>query len=344
MNFTILLQACALGNYFLDWVLIMLEIFPQPEKWDLLNNKLKNKLHSDSYFRAYNNPYLACYDLVIGLAQLYAHKRSLAWIKGLSPFFDSVYSYFVREGYHIQAFTLDELQSQAATLPEFVEKLKKDTLFFFHIEDHPITGELYNYGELENILSHKKIFSISVSHQSHLYKKKSMYPLGARVCWFDKNLTGIYLGEKFKVNSILGPFQNFSELSCHPDWEIKLESWKSRKELQKPIVEFEKSFPNENLIQTSERIWDRSLLIFKEVHADELAYRLNQLGFPQVQALSTCHSGSVKMLQKWPLPAIEKEAQSGMLLLKYSSAADIPGAELIRRLVQEIQNDSQWEY
>ncbi|MCB0368725.1 MAG: hypothetical protein KDD45_04575, partial [Bdellovibrionales bacterium] len=112
----------------------MLDIFPRPEKWDLLNNRIKKHLKSEFVLRAYENPYLAVYDLVIALAQLYSHKRSIAWIKGQSPLFDSVYPYFVREGYQIQSYTLEELEIVNKDSNQFVESLKKDTLFFLYIE------------------------------------------------------------------------------------------------------------------------------------------------------------------------------------------------------------------
>lgn len=317
--------------------LSMIDIFPQPEKWDLLNNQLKQQLKSEFSFRAYINPNLACYDIIIGLAQLYAHKRSLVWIKGQSPIFDSVYAHFVREGYNIQTFSYQEFKDQSANMVEFVEKLKKDTLFFFYSEDHPLTGELFDYGELENVLSHKKIFTISMSHQNHLFKTKSLYPLSARICWYNKDFTGIHFGEKFKVNSLLGSFQNLTQ--------IQPSTISQDKEFESEVKKFESAFSaEEKYFSSVNRLWDRSLLQFKSVHTDELAARLCEKGFTKVFSLSPCHSASVKMFQKWTQGSLSVELLPHLLFLKFDDVKDFPEPGLIKSLIKEIEKDSSWEF
>lgn len=326
----------------------MLEVFPQPEKWDLLNNKLKNELKSDQSVRAYVNPYLATYDLVIGLSQLFSHKRSIAWIKGLSPLFDSVYSYFVREGYHIQTYTLEEFQKEAIDLLKFVDQLKKDTLFFFYAEDNPLTGELYDFENLENILSHKKIFSISVSHQNVISRSKSFYPLSSRICWQDEDLTLVYLGEKLKVNSIVGYFQNFgfkNDLFFNDLFlKNKFKNFHHRQTFKKEILHFENSFVENNMIHSDQRIWDRSLLKFSEVHSDELAYRLKELGFNNVFSLSVCSFGSVKMFHKGLSSEYLKTDLNHLILFSFKELSDFPSAEQIKTCIEEIKSSSSWVF
>lgn len=325
----------------------MIDIFPQPEKWDLLNNYLKNQLKSEHSFRTYSNPYLACYDAVIGLAQLYAHKRSLVWIKGQTPIFDSVYVHFVREGYNIQTFSYQEFKDQSGNMLEFIEKLKKDTLFFFYSEDHPLTGEVFDYGELENVLSHKKIFSVSISHHSHKFKSKSLYPIASRICWYDSEFTGIHFGEKIKLNSILGTFQNIGSTNQEllAKWQLKIDQVHQAKEWESEIKKFESSFTTEeNFISTQQRLWDRSLLLFKSIHTDELAARLLEKGFTKVFSLSPCHSGSVKMFQKWTQGSLATELLPHLLFLKFDDAKDFPEPSLIRSLIKEIEKDSSWEF
>lgn len=324
----------------------MIDIFPQPEKWDLLNNYLKQQLKSEFSFRTFVNPYLACYDVVIGLAQLYAHKRSLVWIKGQSPIFDSVYAHFVREGYNIQTFSYQEFKEQSGNMLEFVEKQKKDTLFYFFAEDNPLTGELYDYGELENILSHKKIFSVSVSHQSHLFKNKSLYPLAARICWYDSDFSGVHFGEKFKLNSILGSFQNLKSTSEQllTDWHPRVDKALQSQEFENEVKSFESHFVEENFIKTSNRLWDRSVLFFKDIHTDELAARLQEKGFEKVFSLSPCHSGSVKMFHKWSQNQITSEMLPHLLFLKFDSVKDFPDGNLLKSLMKDILNDCRWEF
>lgn len=326
----------------------MLDIFPQPEKWDLLNNSIKKQLKSDHLVRSYINPYLATYDLIIGLSQLFAHKRSIAWIKGLSPFFDSVYPHFVREGYQIQTFTLDQYKEAQKDIRQFVEGLKKDTLFFVYFEDHPLTGETYDYEELENALSHKKIFSISVSHHSFFYQPKSFYPLSARICWYDKNMTLVYLGEKFKVNSVLGYYQN---LGINMDstvekeqLESKIASFQSKKFFQNEIIDFESEFRQNIFINTSNRVWDRSILKFTEVHTDELAFRLNELGYKNIFSLSSCATASVKMFQKWLVPELPKDQLQNLIYFSFETKDDFPKPAEIKKLIADIVADSQWEF
>lgn len=317
----------------------MIDMFPQPEKWDLLNNHLKQQLKSEFSFRTFINPNLACYDVIMGLAQLYAHKRSIVWIKGQSPIFDSVYPHFVREGYNIQTFSYQEFKEQSANMIEFVEKLKKDTLFFFFSEDHPLTGELFDYGELENVLSHKKIFTISLSHQSHKFRKKSLYPLAARICWYDSAFTGVHFGEKFKVNSLLGSYQNLSNVNQDVFQVVQAP------ELEAEVKKFEAAFTmEENYISVAHRLWDRSILQFKSIHTDALAARLFEKGFTKVFSLSPCHSASVKMFQKWTQGSLSVELLPHLLFLKFDSVKDFPEPGLIKSLIKEIEKDSSWEF
>ncbi|MCK6598074.1 MAG: hypothetical protein L6Q37_06890 [Bdellovibrionaceae bacterium] len=328
----------------LDWLYY-------PEKWDLINSELKKKLAKENHLRVYENPYLACFDTVIPLAQLFAHKRSVAFIKGVTPWLESIYGHFLKEGYQIQNFNFDQVQTDKDNLISFVEGLKKDTLFLFYPEDHPLTGEIFNFGDLENLLSHKKIYAISVKHiPMSVPSDKSFYPLSAQISYVDGQMTVVELGEKFKVNSLLGAYQKintvgdtikivnelqrrFEENKVHKDLALKQEVEK----LSSLNYDMKEKFGGVNYS------YDRALLHFPTIHTDVLEKKLIAQGYTYLSSLASCSILSNKALQKWFTPELKKEICCQLLFLKFRNSKDVPSLDLLKNLVKEILEQSSWE-
>lgn len=116
--------------------------FISPESWQSLCDHLSElvKISKKNSLRVYNSSYSALYEVVVGTAQFMSHKRSVAAIKGMSPHIPKLLPYFFKETYAVQLANL----SQVISPKEWVDALKKDTLFVVFAEDHPITGEFLN--------------------------------------------------------------------------------------------------------------------------------------------------------------------------------------------------------
>src|SRR5437868_6339989 len=144
------------------------------EEWEKLNDQLKIQfsLPAENSVKIYKGMAHAVFETAQGTAQFLSHKRSLGVVKGQTPYFDSLLPYFYKEVFGVQA-----ISHLALTDPEvWVNSLKKDTIFVLLAEDHPVTGELYNYDRLDELLNEKKIFSFRISHFRHFYEKVPLRP------------------------------------------------------------------------------------------------------------------------------------------------------------------------
>ncbi|HEY8270180.1 MAG TPA: hypothetical protein VIG33_04780, partial [Pseudobdellovibrionaceae bacterium] len=135
------------------------------EEWERLNDQLKIdfSLPAGNSARIYKGMAHAVFETAQGTAQFFSHKRSLGVVKGQTSYFDSLLPYFYKEVFSVQA-----MSHLAVVDPEvWVNSLKKDTSFVLFSEDHPVTGELYDYDHLDELLNEKKIFAFRISHFRH---------------------------------------------------------------------------------------------------------------------------------------------------------------------------------
>ena len=106
----------------------------------------------------------AAIDLTTSLAQLFSHKMSIALYGEMTPNLEKVAIHYSRLGFTVQRF-----EKEKSEIKEWVDGLKKDTLFCFFEEDNSLTGEINNVDKLVSCLDEKKVFSISVSYNKHMY-------------------------------------------------------------------------------------------------------------------------------------------------------------------------------
>lgn len=320
---------------------MVFDSFTGSEQWDRINFRFRKDLMSPYQIRSYINPNLATYDLLMSLAQLYAHKRSIAWVTGISPLLENSKPYFVRENYQIQNLKVTDLVGASDYGQGIVEDLNKDTLFLVFFKDHALTGEVYPHEEIEKWAITKKIIFILVSHEFIPEFKLNINSMGIQVITRDLSL--VFLPERSKLNSAFGAHQN---MKWQESWSefFKFRSVNRPVNLQPQIQSWERSLTQEKWNYLGHRRWDRSLLIFKNIHSGIIVEKLKEKGFTNIKSFSDCALNSPQTIQKWILPEISPAILRGLIILSFNESKDIPSLSVIDDIVKSIEAESQWTF
>ncbi|PIS10714.1 MAG: hypothetical protein COT73_07835 [Bdellovibrio sp. CG10_big_fil_rev_8_21_14_0_10_47_8] len=243
------------------------------ENWDRLNWQLASRFQipSEISVRCSQGLPSAIYELAIGVAQFYSHKKSAAVITGRTPHDQWIWPYLFKEGYQVQQLAAEK----SAT--EIVASLHKDINFVLVCEDHPITGEIYPVDELETLLNEKKIFCFRISHQAHFFKPTSIQPYTARICSWSPRLAVAFVGPKIKSQPMISPALDWNEQQVLHEMDlIQQETLQD----EKAVLDFEKKIGGTGLQVFSvaaQRCYDRSLIYSSEIGGEALQKSLAQL-------------------------------------------------------------------
>lgn len=274
------------------------------DAWEQLNENLTASLSlpaGDYTTRAYTGLAPAIWEIVQGTAQFYSHKQSMVLITGQSPHLAPVLPYLYKDGFNVQTLSAFE------NTKEFVEGLKKDTNFVIYCEDHPVTGELYEMDELDLLLNEKKIFSLRVSHQNHLYRNIEIRPYTVRICGYHPQAAIALLGSKFKSPSTVAPLQFWDPENFIAGIQA---IQKSSKEDSALVKKFESSLPEgySALKLNGNRCFDRSLIYSNDIAgealqtslASKLKVSLQRPGWERnIETTHLCRWGGVSTYQSW---------------------------------------------
>ncbi|MBL7556234.1 MAG: hypothetical protein JNM24_10455 [Bdellovibrionaceae bacterium] len=316
---------------------MVFESFSRPEEWDLVNFRLKNELGIQNQIRSYINPFLATHDLLISLAQLYAHKRSIAWVSGVSPLFENSQPYFVRESYQIQNVKMADIQKATDGGQSIVDGLNKDTLFLIFFKNHALTGEVYPHEQIETWASAKKIFFVLISHEFSADLK--LLPSSYSIQVPHRDLSVAFLPERAKLYSAVGAYQN---IQWNDTWSTFLK--RTNYQFESEIRTWENSLSQTKWPYQAQRIWNRSLLIFDTLHGDVVAERLKEKGFHNVKSYSDCVSNSPKSIRSWLQPEVSDDLLRGLISLSFNDPKDIPSKDTIDDVVGSIKAESEWSF
>ena len=144
------------------------------EKWERSRDEAKKILGSTNQVWVHRGLASALYEVLESLRSLFAHKKSISGMKGLSGAYEFIWPQYLREMYTVQNANWQDFLTPDK-LSSFLDNLKKDTIFFVWSEDHPVTGQklpLSLIQELEKQLNERKIFSVRVSHAAHFQLQK----------------------------------------------------------------------------------------------------------------------------------------------------------------------------
>lgn len=269
------------------------------EQWASLNQQIHQllKIDADCTVRVYRGVHHAAYEIALGTALFLSHKRSVGWLKGQSYGFQTVLPHLYKEGFQVQ--TLSQIQ-RTVSLSEWLASLKKDTSFVMSSQDNPISAEVFDYQELENILNEKKIFSISISHLHHLASKDyQVQPYSIRICDFGPDLAVAICGSRFK-----SPVQISSFLAWEPvaNLSVLQEAIAKRRDEMKSIVEFETKIAPEFILPFTSlrnRSYLHTLISNLEVNGEAVVAEMQKKITAkeeckdQIVALNSCKQGFV---------------------------------------------------
>lgn len=272
------------------------------EGWNSLNDQVGG--------RVFPGLSAAVYEMVVGSAQFLSHKRSIAYVKGQSFVLKPFLPHFYKEAYNVQTTT----EKDPSELLKWVETLKKDTACAVLFEDHPITGEIFAWKELDALLNDRKIYSVRISHNLHRFEKQSVHPYSVRICHYDSDWAVAFLGEKVKA----------PPLAVHTlNWQDK--TWPAAKFGAVPLNDavlvktFESHLPSgfHPWLTGDNRIFDRSVIYHDFASGDFMREQLlKNLGRDvEIETLNLCRWGGGRLLEEWwePKPTNERLAQSLIL-------------------------------
>ncbi|MBX3041789.1 MAG: hypothetical protein KF789_13870 [Bdellovibrionaceae bacterium] len=315
-----------------------LDVYPV-ENWDRTNTALEEAWgkHEGNLIQAHRGLATALHEIVLGFAQIYSHKRAIAVVKGNSWAVDFVVPWFLKEAYTVQSIQLEELEKD----PEaWVKSLKKDTAFVLFVEDHPVTGETWDWDRFDHLLNDNKQFSIRVSHHSFVSRREASRPLSCRVSSISEHLAVSSSGNRFRISSEIAPWG---------DWQIDVETERLNKRLseavdEKAVLAFEALFPGKALLNGKKRHYDRALLSFEDVGADALIALLEQkLGSSEgLQALHLCAWQSVRLYKGWWKNPPSPDALRGALAIALPLLQRKDFAKLLQESYEELRSRQSW--
>ena len=250
------------------------------EAWEDLGDELKKTFSGALYLsdanvqlRSYKGAGHAAFEASQALNLIFSHKRSVAYVKGLSPTFEFLIPQYLKEALQVQSQPWDNLKDPRA----WCESLKKDTNFVLMAEDHPVTGEVFETENLDKILNEKKIFSIRVSHARHFQVCEEVRPASARILSYGQDLAVSVLGSRFKAQSFTAAQMGWDKTQVIH----KIQRKRKRIFDQNLVETFENSFPDWKYFQSHSeakrcRLYDRAVLVFPDINGEALVKELSQ--------------------------------------------------------------------
>lgn len=323
---------------------------PIAEQWENLNDFCRDKLsiQAPQRVRVYKDISSAIFEIAQGTAQFFAHKKSVAFLKGQTPIYEFLLPYFYKESFQVQNMDYHTIHN----IKEWVDGLNKDTSFVVFAEDHPVTGEVYTYcDELDRLLNEKKIYSFRISHNRFRYEALEIRPYSVQIRSYTNDLCIAICGERFRSPTLLAHRQNWNVESMQ-----SLVSQQMNFSIQQNSVLVE-NFENEihqktgavRLFQPgSHRLFDRAVLAFCDVSAEALAVLLFKKmnidvtsGWQLVETTNMCRWNSLRMYQWWsPMPA--NNVLRGLLIFNSEVLSRKDFANVLISSYEEIKAQQEW--
>ena len=253
------------------------------DSWNAVNSVYREALglgESPLQVQTYPGLKAGLWEICTQLTQLVPNKRTIYYQKEAGPVFESVAVHLSRDGFKVKALTAAELNNPA----EWFEAVQKELLFIVELQDEPVTGELYDFPELDKVLADKRVYRIAVSHARHACMKvvmPSTYNVNLMSIRLDHAVA--VLGERVRVQPPVASGMVWPEYSLTA----------ARQELNTPpaetyalrkghVLAIEKALPDGAkavLAPDANRLYDRAVLTYDDLDGlsliTELAKELN---------------------------------------------------------------------
>jgi hypothetical protein len=287
----------------------------KPEQWEDLNDQIKTLLPAEpSSLRVFRGLAHAVFEITFGAAIYFDHKKNCGMVKGNAAAFIDLLPFLYKDGYQVQFLPYQELRDAKT----WVESLKKDTNFVLFAEDHPVTAELYDWQELDELLNEKKIFSIRLSHHSWLAEPAQLGAYSIRICSLSPDYALALTGARFKVPPFVSHKMSWQANEVISQFEF---AKKSFFEDRQAVTEFEENLPDgwQKLPVSGKRLFDRALIYHPALNGEAIQTALRAGGalgsHIEIESLSLQRWQSLLRFQDWWDPSPTSEQIRGLLLV-----------------------------
>jgi hypothetical protein len=177
-----------------------------PDAWGRLSERYRAHLpealqHPGLAVLVFKGVGHAVTEVTKSLAQLYAHKKTIAIITHTDPSFESVAVAFSQDEFQVKLITPEQAKEAATWIP-----LLDELLFVLASEDDPITGKLTDLEALNQAITGKRVFKILVSHEVHNWKTVSRpEPFGIKILSLGSDRALLIGGERCKIQPQFAP-------------------------------------------------------------------------------------------------------------------------------------------
>lgn len=313
------------------------------EDWDRVGDALRGLTGEESP-HPHAGLAAAAVEWTLGLAQVYSHKRSVAFVKGNSPAFDHVLPWFLKETYNVQTTTWADVDTEEKAVA-WLQSLKKDTAFLMMAEDHPVTGALAPAEAIDRLANEQKIFVFRASHSAFLSRPFETRPLSVRIGSVDGTLAISFAGTRLRVPPLFSQRQSWSFADVETRWRARRQD-----ENRDAVLALETAFPDQRWFSPTEaaRLFDRAVLVFDDVSGEvllrEVHRRLSDVPLfgTDMDTANLCRWESTRLLKPWWQPAPPEDKLRGLVVFSAALCARKDFAKTLREAYEEIKRASEW--
>ncbi|MEN0057361.1 MAG: hypothetical protein AAGB31_00895 [Bdellovibrio sp.] len=327
---------------------MLIDVVP-PESWDQLNDQMKSSLGvvNPVRIRCYRGIAQAVFEIAQGTAQFMSHKKSIGVIQGQTFAFEGLLAYYYKEVYEV--VTLSHLKME--NVKEWVDALKRETLFVLYSEDHPVTGELYPFvDELDKLLNDKRIFSFRISHARHFYERVDIRPYTVRICSHSDQAAIALTGERFRSPPLIVHSATWRRGEFQEEIQKSFVGRQMVPELVTTLEQELASVAKPYFVPSAPRLMDRAVCVFEDVSAEAVALKIfaklsisPQEGWQKMATTNMCHWSTVKMFRHWWQPTPSLEQLRGLLLFGSEVLARKDFAKLVISSYEEVKAQQSWD-
>ncbi len=318
----------------------LLNTFAWEELNEALDKDLGSRLGTGGTHRIYQGLSQAVFEIVMGTALFYSHRKYYGLLSGETWAFDSIVPSLLKDGFQNQTIRAGQLEDVKA----WVSGLSKETGFVMWSEDHPVLATYQAREELDQALNAQRIISVRVSHQSFLTKPQETRPYSVRICSLAPDLAVAVVGARFKSPPLFVHRQYWDSKFVLPRVHQAL---MLGREDQALVENFETQFDGSpemgglsKLPVTGPRIFDRALIFHPEISSEFIAqsvatagkFEMQPPGFEtQIEIVNRCRWQPAPGFNVWWDPKPRDAMLSGLLIL---SLEQIAKPNILKTLVE----------
>ena len=319
--------------------------------WDEINESLDQQLGAQlgkgGAHRIYQGLSQAVFEIVMGTALFYSHRKYYGILTGDTWAFDPIIPNLLKDGFQSQAVRAGAVDGHAAGKgspgpKDWVASLSKETGFVLWSEDHPVLATYDAREELDAALNAARIISIRVSHQAFQTRPQDLRPYSVRICSLAPDLALAQVGARFKSPPLFSHRMYWDKTAVLKRLPELLRGRQDRAAVEKFEEQFDGSARVNGLSRwpiVGERIYDRALIFHPEVSSEFVAQSLASAsgvtlkapGFESnIEIVNRCRWQPAPGFSSWWDPKPRDEMLAGLLIL---SLDQIARPEIVKELV-----------